>query len=410
MRRTSLGSGIVGTELASPIYNEKGQVLLNAGTELSPFYVGALQERGVVSINVQDAATADITIEGPLTEHTRAAVTGVVGKIFDVIAVAAQSLDRGDAAKAAPAASSTELRRAVEASLSMDEVHAAVDSIVEEALDAPVLSGLNSIKTHDNYTFCHSVDVAVTAIVIGRRLHLDRGNLKRLVRGCLLHDIGKVFVPGELLRKEGRLTPEELAAIRAHPSLGYELLRQLNPDDILVNHIAYQHHERQDGRGYPRGLRGTNQLTRSSRSDGFILLLAETASIADVHDALASDRPYRRGLAPEVIAAQIRELAGTHLNREMIDTFLTVLPVFPVGLEVVVTSGRYRGYRGVVARVNQRQLDRPVVRMLTNGRGQQLIPFDLDLARYPDVTIATVVDDAPQPVGPPAASSFATHS
>src|SRR5436853_6896681 len=104
--------------------------------------------------------------------------------------------------------------------------------------------------------------------MLGRRLRLVHDELTRLASGCLLHDIGMVALGPELLNKRERLEPAERERIRAHPQIGYDMLRKLRPNEVIANHVAYQHHERQDGTGYPRGLHGVNRAQRASAERG----------------------------------------------------------------------------------------------------------------------------------------------
>jgi putative nucleotidyltransferase with HDIG domain len=271
-------------------------------------------------------------------------------------------------------------------------VIAVVDEIMSEVMDAELLTGMAAIKSYDNYTFAHSVEMATAALVVGRRMRLDRGSLRRLARACLLHDIGKVFVSDAILNKRGPLTDEEQRVMRTHPRLGFELLHAIQPNDVLINQVAYQHHERQDGKGYPRGLTGYNKIARPQfGNQRKILLIAEIAAVADVYDALASDRPYRAGLAPETVLETMRAMGSTSLNQEVLDVFCSAVPVFPVGMTIRVTNGRWIGHRGVVARVNRHALARPVVRILRNQRDERIAPFEIDLSREKTLRIASVL-------------------
>ena len=179
--------------------------------------------------------------------------------------------------------------------------------------------------------------------------------------------------------------------MQAHPTFGFDLLHAIQPNDVLVNQVALQHHERQDGHGYPRGLTGNNRVSRPKfGNEGRILLIAEIASVADVYDALASDRPYRGALAPEVVVETLQAMSGTYLNSELLEVFLSAVPLFPVGMTVRVTSGRLVGASGVVAKVNRWALDRPVVR-LTRDAANRRIKADLDLSGSEDVAIESVL-------------------
>jgi HD-GYP domain-containing protein (c-di-GMP phosphodiesterase class II) len=267
--------------------------------------------------------------------------------------------------------------------------------LVADVLNASYTSAIISPKGRDDYVLAHAVDVATTAVTIGKLLNLSRHQLLALARGCLLMDIGLAMVDPAILNKVAPLSPAERDAIRAHPQMGYELLRALQPADILANTVALQHHERQDGQGYPRGLRGNNRIHLSAfdRDRGDIVLMAEIAAVADVYDALSSNRPHRPALPPDQVVATVRRIAGTHLNRSIVEEFLRTLPVYPVGLQVYVYGPRFGPFRGVVTRVHPQRLDRPIVRVFQNARGRDVQPFEVDLADSAELTIRSAPVD-----------------
>src|SRR5262249_5904777 len=243
-----------------------------------------------------------------------------------------------------------------------EQIEGQVDAVVAEVLDGAVMTGLTSMRTHDSYTYQHCLDVAVTAAMIGPQLGYDPETLRKLTAGCILHDIGQIFVDPSILHKLSRLTPAEFARVKDHAVLGYLFARDNLRLGLLAAHIAYQHHERQDGGGYPRGLLGTNRLVRGAEIHlpGRISPLGEIAAIADFPDACSSDRPDPPRLPPDRVWRMVREAAGAHLNREIAEVFLTALPPFPLGTSVEVTAGAYAGHRGVVARLNADAQHRPV--------------------------------------------------
>jgi putative nucleotidyltransferase with HDIG domain len=370
MRRARLQKLEKGTVLAKPILNERGGVLLTAGTELTDRYVRHLLDRGTHQVTVEDPDTDDI-------EAMDSAAAQLKGLTPREIQGAIRSRDfKSQAGHLVPT----------------DALISVVDEIMSEVMDVDLLTGMAAIKSYDNYTFAHSVEMATAALVVGRKMRLDRGSLRRLARGCLLHDIGKIFVSDMILNKQGPLTPEERALMRNHPALGFELLQVVQPNDVLINQVALQHHERQDGEGYPRGLSGYNRIQRPPfGNEGKILLIAEIAAVADVYDALASDRPYRASLAPETVLETMRSMGASALNQEVLDVFCSAVPVYPVGITVRITNGRWIGHRGVVAKVNRHALDRPVVRILRSPRDTRVDPFDLDLSVEPKVKIVSVL-------------------
>jgi putative nucleotidyltransferase with HDIG domain len=388
VRRVPLEQVDTGAVLGKTLYNERGDVLLRKGAVLSERYRGLLTEKGFATVYLQDEDTADIVMDDIVSEHVRSTATKNIFRFMQVVQNASKEFNKLPTDRLGAAFSSSAFQKST-TGRAYEQLYAVVDSIIDEVLEVKTLTGLTAIKTHDNYTFCHSVDVTVTAIVLGKKFFFDRVALRQLALGCLLHDIGKTFIPTEVLNKPGQYTPTEWDMMKKHPTLGYQLLRSIQRDEFLANHVAYQHHERQDGSGYPRGLRGINRIARDAKYGGDrMLLIGEIAAVADVYDALSSDRPYRAGMAPDRIVETMRDMAGPHLNREIVHHFLSILPVFPVGIEVRFTQGRFKGYRGVVARVNDRAMDRPVVRVLYDDRGRRIAGFDYELAKEPQAAIA----------------------
>jgi HD-GYP domain-containing protein (c-di-GMP phosphodiesterase class II) len=253
-----------------------------------------------------------------------------------------------------------------------------------------VLVGLNSIKTHDAYTFQHSIDVTIMGVVLAKRAGWDPARVRLFGIGCMLHDIGKVFIPEELLRKPGRLTEAEFACMKQHPKLGYDLIKTIAPLlGGLVPQVAYQHHERQDGSGYPRGLSGTNTLGKSA--PGTIHDFGSLSAVADVYDAMASMRPYRNAWAPDQVVRAVVGLAGHQLNRDAVEIFRSVVSPYPVCSEVVVLTGAHAGCLGVVAKVDPAHLERPVVRVIFAASGTRMEPVEIDLRENPDVVVRSAM-------------------
>ena len=137
-----------------------------------------------------------------------------------------------------------------------EALNTSTNTILNEVLDHKILAGLTTIKMTDTYLHHHCIDVCVISIMLGQALELSEDHLRQLATGCILHDIGKVF-----LRQ--RVAP--ITEIRQHTLLGYELLRSGENADILAPHVALEHHEYQDGSGEPRGLRGTNTIERNRK-------------------------------------------------------------------------------------------------------------------------------------------------
>lgn len=368
-----------GMILGKAVFNERADVLLHAGVALRTDYIAALRQRGYAAVYVRDGLADDVSPPDLVSQRTQAAMERQVRGILEI---AKQHFQQP---------SGRQGRQRLTQPL--DQMAQDIERLIDEVLEKDVLSGLVSLKSHDNYSFCHSVDVTIIGLLLGRRLWLDRDRLRQLAKGCLLHDVGKLLIGTSILQKPGPLTSHEWEVMREHPEEGYRMAASLLPEDATVaRHIIWQHHERQDGSGYPRGLKGTNSISfgdKDGYSPSHIIALAEIVAVADVYSALASDRPYRPALAPEVIFATIRDMAGSHLNAEAVAAFLSILPSFPIGHWVLVSGTAWHGYAGVVIRNTPGRLDRPVIRLLLNERKQRIVPLEVDTAREPALSLAT---------------------
>ncbi len=182
--------------------------------------------------------------------------------------------------------------------------------------DSPfgVLEGLvDAVDAKDRYTREHSDDVTRLALLLAAELHLDDELRRRLVLAGALHDVGKIAVPDRILRKPGRLTPEEYEAVKRHVTYGVALIRGVLEDSGVVEAVAF-HHERWDGTGYPSGLPGNDTP-----------LLGRIMQLADAASAMHLDRPYRRGLPRSSVVAQLRSGAGTQFDPSLVEPFVRVV-------------------------------------------------------------------------------------
>jgi HD-GYP domain-containing protein (c-di-GMP phosphodiesterase class II) len=183
-----------------------------------------------------------------------------------------------------------------------------------------------AIESRDPYTRGHSARVTALAEAVARRLGWDDEQLRSLHMGGTLHDVGKLSVPGRILRKPGPLTPEELAEIRAHPEAGARLIEPIESAHCALPYVLH-HHERWDGRGYPHRLAGPA-----------IPLEARVLAVADAFDAMTSHRPYRRALGDDEALAEIDRCAGTQFDPEVVRAFLEVWAAGPIRLPEAAAS------------------------------------------------------------------------
>lgn len=202
-------------------------------------------------------------------------------------------------------------------------------AMVKNILDQPyTLLALAMLKCYDEYTFNHSVNVAVIAMSVGKACNLGQDRLYQLGLGGLFHDIGKMTITPQIVNKPGKLSPGEYATIQQHPQNGAELVRKMEQIPDSVVDIVGHHHLGYDHNGYPAC---DNRLQVSP--------LTEMTSIADTYDALTSIRCYQPPCSPRQAIAQMKKRRGTYLNPEFLDRFIAYLGPYPVGTLVRLKTG-----------------------------------------------------------------------
>ena len=384
MRKVYIDHLRPGLILGKTIYNDRGDILLARGVKLTSGHVDALRGQGLYAAYVMDGFADDLEPPDLLSDRVRTATYKHVRDLFDVAQLTAPRSFEGFAEGAADFISAMRPRLA--------QLYSDVERIVDEVSSIATISGVATLKSHDTYTFEHSIEVTVVGTMLGDRLSVPSDDLRQLALGCLCHDIGKLAVPAEILLKPSKLTAEEMRVVEQHPRAGFEAVQQImSNEDIIARQVVWQHHERQDGSGYPRHLRGENRYVvrkQIGRPKDLMLPAAEIATVADVYSALASDRPYRRALEPPSILTALHQMAGTHLNREIVGGFVSILPAYPVGTEVVVISGKLRGYRGLVSELNSRDIHRPRIRILSDPGGRAIAPDELNTSEDREIELA----------------------
>ncbi|MBM4065092.1 MAG: HD-GYP domain-containing protein [Planctomycetes bacterium] len=383
MRRINIDRVKPGMVLGKTIYGYNYEMLLNKGVIITENHITRLKNKGFFKIYIDDEETADVVIEDPISDKIRIMATKDVLKTYTITQASLEHIEADTTEAIIKCINTQKIKRAFQENLAFKQLCKDMNAFVDEIMNTDVLSGLNSIKSFDNYTYEHSIDTAIIALIFGKRLSLNREKLKQIAMGEFLHDIGKIFIDEKIINKPGKLTPDEYEQVKLHTIYGYELLKDIGDIEAASAHITYQHHERQDGKGYPRGLRGNNRLDRGMikyTDQEKIILIAEIAAIADFYDACISDRPYRKGLLPDFVYELIKSGSGTQFNKELVECFLGVMPKYPVGSEVRIKNGINKDFTGVVMSLNTQQLSRPKVKLLRDAKKNKITPFEFDLS------------------------------
>lgn len=344
MRQVSVNRLKTGDILGRTIYSNHGRVLLGRGVALSPPYIVRLRELGITIVHIDDEETRDIIINDVISEEHRREATISIEQSCEAVRIGKD--------------------------FSGFEVKKAISHIVEDILfQKDILLSLMDMRSFDNQMFSHAVSVSVLSTVLGKALGLDKENLDALAVGALLHDIGTVTLPKELISKRAPFTPQEMALYKTHTQHGFDILREKRELSLLSAHIAFQHHEWQNGSGYPRQLTGDH-----------IHSLAQIVGIADFYDNLVNEGPGHSRTLPHVACEIIMGSAGKLFDHDLVITFLKHVAAYPTGCTVKLNSGEI----GIIVDQNKSLPTRPIVRVLAGDSDLayvQVKEYDLVEAR-----------------------------
>ncbi|WP_427339787.1 HD-GYP domain-containing protein [Caloranaerobacter sp. DY30410] len=339
-----------GMKVAKPVYKSNGSVLLSEGIVLKDSYIQKLKELDIKRIYVyDDEYTQDI-----IKKDTRDKAKKLIKNVMNELNVSSE--------------------------VHIDEILIIVNQIIEEILSKDeLLIRLEEIRTVDEYTFGHSINVSVLSIITGACLGYTKEKLKELGVGAMLHDIGKVRVPDSILNKPGKLTKQEFLEIKKHTIYGYDILKTIKDISETSRLIALYHHERIDGHGYPLSIKGDE-----------IHEFAKIVSIADVYDALTSDRVYKKRIKNYQAVEYLLTMRGHQFDYDITKIFVNNIALYSIGEGVLLNTGE----KGVVIKVNKDFPTRPVIKILYDSKGDRLIkPVDVDLMLENSKVIIDTVDD-----------------
>ena len=298
-----------------------------------------LSERLLAS-GVRRITIGRITIESDDGEHAGIAMAK---KVYDTAVETAENI--WEQAKAGEKPDPNAARKIIES----------LAKVVTQ--DRTSLMALTALKKYDNYTFTHMVNVSVLAMSQARSLNLEGSMLREFGFAALMHDIGKVNTPLEILNKPGKLEKDEFEIMKRHVIDGAHILRKTPEMPALAPIVAFEHHLKQDLSGYPENI-GHRDLN----------LCTMVVSIADVFDALRSNRPYRQGLATERIRTIMGEKDNPAFNQKLLKRFVNIMGLFPVGNLVRLNTEEV----GVVTAEHPSDPFRPQVKIVFNEKGERL--------------------------------------
>ncbi|PCI67739.1 MAG: phosphodiesterase [Gammaproteobacteria bacterium] len=310
-----------------------------------------IPEQPAINLNVSDTGS----IDKPISKETQ---NFPKSSIEDEMKTAKIVLD---SAKQATQAMFNEVRMGV--SVNTEDVAPLVTNIFESvSRNSSALLCLTQIKNKDDYTYLHSVAVCALMIALGKQIDYQ-GSFHKLGMAGLLHDIGKMAIPEDVLNKEGKLTKEEFDIVKNHPRRGYELLKEAKTDICdTARDVCLHHHERVDGKGYPDGLTGKE-----------ISLEAKMGAICDVYDAITSDRCYKKGWDPAESLKKMASWKKGHFDDQLFRAFIKSVGIYPSGTLVKLRSSRL----AIVIEQSDKTLLEPIIKIFYSCSNRAQIPIKI---------------------------------
>lgn len=347
-----------GMKVAKTLYGKNNEKLLVSGIVLNHKYIDSIQRMKYPGLYIDDDLSRDIEIINVINEELRMETVNGIKKIFTII------------------------KNHKDPGAKTDSIKNMVESIVDELLaNKNMMVNMIDLKCFDNYTYLHSVNVAVLSIVTGIAMGLDRMTLSRLGLSAILHDIGKVFINKKILNKPGSLTEDEFEEMKMHSMLGYNYAKEKFRLPIASYAGIIDHHEKFDGSGYPNAKNGK-----------CISLFGRIISLADIYDALSSERPYRKAMSPSEAIEFVMGNFETHFDPLIAGVFIRKVAPYPVGTTIRLSNG----YTAIVVENFESVCLRPRVRVIRID-DKDVVPFELNMMTdfsILNIVIEDVVNDA----------------
>ncbi|MCE5251235.1 HD domain-containing protein [bacterium] len=379
-----------GMVLGKSIYNMNGTLLLGAGFRINLDIISKLNARGYTHVYIMEEGTEEIIPEDVISEEHRLQAKMKLADKVEVVKNIAnfknltidKATDLMESGYLEKVSISFELRKLVK------EILRDISETGSKFMNTIM------IKSKDSYFLDHSINTTVLAILIGSKYRFSNTELTSLALGTLLHDIGKIII--EQLDETSK-SKAGANLYKEHPTFGYILLKNSPDVTILETQIVNQHHEFQDGSGFPIGLKGQNLppvKDEKKRENGHIFRLAEITCVANAFDNLVLNPLQTKNLTPQDALGELIINAGSHFNRDIIETLHQVVPMFPVGTHVKITDivdPNLIGCYGVVAKINEAALNKPIIIITSNKKRKKIKPIMIDTSRLNRIELKLII-------------------
>ena len=350
-----------GMVIGRTIWNEAGHPLLQKDVVVSARIIERLKQLNIQYIYINDAISKNIEVEETVSPSLRSKTVNNIKKSFQ------------DVCNANPN----------QVTYILDQQSKVIGNMVDDLLSTilgseEVLTVLTDAYLYDEYLYQHSFQVTLYSISIAKEMGYSIDDLRLIGIGAMLHDIGKLLIPKEILTKNAALTEDEYKVMKEHTRYGFDLLRNLHSISLLVAHCAFQHHERLDGSGYPRGI-----------VDFEIHPFAKIIAVADVFDAMTTNRVYRKKLHPSEGIKIIEAEAGTKFDFRVVEALRRSVVHYPNGTVLLLSNGT----RAIVSRQNKLLPSRPFVRVFEQDGAILNATYEISLFDEVQIQIVRIETD-----------------
>lgn len=353
MRLKSLEKVEVGDVLGKPVYDEKCQLLLAKDVALTQSYIERLKKSNIQCIYIEDELSEGIEFNNVISDELKVKSISRVKTVFKEM-----TENKGHAYQVK----------------SLDAIKDVIDEIMDMIYDNPsTLFCMTELMGTDMYTYNHSAEVAILSMLVAKSMKLNETFIKKIGIGAMLHDIGKMQIPGEVLNKVAPLTDEEIKLVKEHVQFGYDMLKENDYVSPLSRQIVLLHHEKLNGVGYPYGLSGDQ-----------IPIHVRIVTLCDIFNAVSSNRAYKGRLNADEALEILRAEAVYELDRDIYYHLLKVVNIYPPGTVVELSNGDL----GIVVKENHEAQTRPLVQVIRDRKKAEVV----DLMDYLTLFIRKAIE------------------
>jgi len=324
--------------LAKPVYDDKCQLLLSKDAVLTESYIRRLEQSNIQCVYVEDELSRGIEFESVISDELKMRSVNTIKNVFKSL---------------------SERKSSMYTVKDLDAIKDVIDALMDEIFShRGTLYCMTELMGTDMYTYHHSAEVAILSMLVARSMGLNNAFIHKIGVGALLHDIGKMKIPGEVLNKTGELTEEETELLRTHPQLGYNMLKDSANISPISRQIVLLHHEKLNGVGYPLGLKNQD-----------IPVHVRVVTMCDIFNATTSNRSYKNRLNADMALEILRVETVYELDREIYHHLLKVASIYPAGTLVELSDGRL----AIVVKENHEAQTRPVLQIVKNNQRDESI-------------------------------------